>query len=172
MAALPLPKYGLSNLYLFPIYDTRDAYTKATGQECPAYDPSRPPKAWFDPNALNAPANKRYIVYDRVVAYDEHGVPKVGQDGKPYLEDLVLSRQEAGTVNIAKKEAANEPGTDGIEVPVPLRELEPEEELSLDFGNVVTIHNRNYFEAIQTGFTSADRVLLQSIAKKLNVPIS
>ena len=46
MAALPLPKYGLDKLYLFPYYQSREQYRAATGEEPPAFDPTRPPQYW------------------------------------------------------------------------------------------------------------------------------
>jgi hypothetical protein len=66
MAALPLPKYGLENLFLFPVYQNRAQFLKATGVAAPEFDTSKPPKYWFDPHADKAP--KRSLLYDYVLA--------------------------------------------------------------------------------------------------------
>ncbi len=70
MAALPQPKYGLNQLYLYPVYQTRAEYQAATGQEPPPFDPTRPSQHWFDPEA--AKSSKRVIVYERALAIDEN----------------------------------------------------------------------------------------------------
>ncbi len=45
------PEYGLTALYLFTLYPTRDAYRAAFSAEPPAYDPAKPSKSWFDTSA-------------------------------------------------------------------------------------------------------------------------
>ncbi|MEJ5367889.1 MAG: hypothetical protein WHT08_06200 [Bryobacteraceae bacterium] len=167
MAALPQPKYGLHHLFLFPVYQTRAAYKEATGLEPPPFDPTRPAQYWFDPEASKSP--KRIIVYDRVLAIDEKGVPKKNAEGKPYFEELVLPKSEASTVNIPYQEAANEPQSGLPDVPVPCRALHDDEELSFDFGGLVVVRNKNFQDQTVVGFTVADRELLRAIARKLNV---
>ncbi|MGQ9916872.1 MAG: hypothetical protein ACUVS7_05605 [Bryobacteraceae bacterium] len=167
MAALPQPKYGLHHLHLFPVYQTRADYKAATGEEPPPFDPTRPSQHWFDPEAAKSP--KRVIVYERVLAIDEKGVPKRDANGKPYFEELALPRAEASTVNIPYKEAANEPSSGFPDVPVPCRALHQDEELDFDFGGVVIVRNRNFRDDTVVGFTLADRELMRSIARKLNV---
>lgn len=167
MAALPQPKYGLHHLHLFPVYQTRADYKAATGEEPPPFDPTRPSQHWFDPEAAKSP--KRVIVYERALAIDEKGVPKRDANGKPYFEELALPKAEASTVNIPYKEAANEPSSGFPDVPVPCRALHEDEELDFDFGGVVIVRNRNFRDDTVVGFTLADRELLRSIARKLNV---
>src|ERR1700733_14178395 len=41
------PAYGTNVLQLLPTY-TRASYLAAFGKQAPAYDMTRPPKAWFD----------------------------------------------------------------------------------------------------------------------------
>lgn len=167
MPALPYPKYSLDKLYLFPYYQTRQDYRRAVGEEPPAWDPQRPPKYWFDPNARQS--TRRNVVYDNVLAVSESGSPLVGPDGKPMLDLLVLSKEEAATVNIPPKEVSNVPGADRPEVPCPLRALDPDEELFFDFGGIVAVKNRKLYPQLEVGFTSEDRALLQAIAKKLGL---
>lgn len=167
MAALPYPKYSLDKLYLFPYYQTREDYRRATGQEPPPWNPNRAPKYWFDPNA--AQSQRRSVVYEYALATSETGAPLVGPDGRPMLDVLVLSKDEAATVNIPPKEVTNVPGADRPEVPCPLRPLEPDEELFFDFGGVVAVKNRKLFAELDRGFTPEDRALLRAIAEKLGV---
>jgi hypothetical protein len=164
---LPFPKYGIENLYLFPVYQTTEAYKEAVGQEPPPWNPQRPPKAWFDPEAKDA--TRRNIVYDNVIAMSESGHPLVGPDGKPMLDVLLLKKEDAATVNIPPKGlgTTNTPGADTPAVPVPLRPLDPNEELFFDFGGVVAVKNRALFPQLEVGFTLEDRLLLQRIAAKI-----
>jgi len=169
MAALPLPKYGLENLSLFPVYQNRAQFLKATGAEAPAFDSSKPPKYWFDPNAEKSP--KRSLLYDCVLATDEKGKPVFGADGKLYFEPMMLFKQEAATVNLPSSDYANEPGADVPQVPVPMRALEPGEELIQVFGGVIMVRNKNIAEEGPTSFSYQDRETIKAIARKLGVPV-
>jgi hypothetical protein len=82
---------------------------------------------------------------------------------------MLLSKAEAGTVNIPLKASANEPGAGAPEVPVPLRKLEPEEYLDFGFGGNIVVRNRNYETEVPANFSLQDRTLLKAIAKKLGV---
>ncbi len=168
MAALPEPKYGLHHLYIYPVYSTREEYRAATGQEPPPFNPARPSQHWFDPEA--AKSSRRFLVYDRVLAVDERGVAKRDANGKPYFEQLILPREEAATVNIPPKKAANE--TFLPDVPPPCRELHEDEELTFDFGGIVVVRNKNFAGQTVVGFTLDDRELLRAIARKLNVNLT
>ena len=169
MPALPLPKYTLDKLYLYPYYTTREQYEQATGQPCPAWDPSRRPKKWSAPEA--AAGDQDFVLFERVLATDMKagGRALAGPDGKPYTKALVLPRDYAVQVNIAPA-TANVPGADAPEYPCPLRALEPNEELFFDpaaFGAVL-VKNTDLYK-VETGFTTQDRTLLQAIARKLGV---
>ncbi len=170
MAALPIPKYGLDKLYLFPHYQTREQYRLATGSEPPVFDETRPPQGWFDPSL--AQSTKRTVIYENVLAMDEKGNPKLNAEGKPYFEPLMMLRSEAMSVNIPPKVAANEPGTRTPEVPVPVRALDPDEELIVDFGGAVYVRNKTLNTELPVNFSNQDRELLKAIARKLNVPLS
>ncbi|MBI3207765.1 MAG: hypothetical protein HYZ37_02545 [Candidatus Solibacter usitatus] len=168
MSALPLPTYGLEKLFLFPVFQTREAYFKATGKEAPAYDETKDIKSWFDPNALENP--RRKIVYDRVLAIAANKAPIPGPDGKPMLEPMVIDRELAATVNIPPKGPGivDAPQT-GYEIPVPLRAVDAEEELYFRFGGTVAVKNKALFPAPPGEFTDSDRTLLRAIANKLGV---
>ena len=166
MARLPLPIYGLENLYLYRRYQTRADYQKATGEAPPPFDPNKRPKYWFDPAAKDSP--RRNVVYDNVLAISEFGKPLPGPDGKPMLELMTLPKTEAATVNIPP-EGTNIEGADTYEALLPLRNLEPGEELFFQFGGLVAVKNVELFDALREGFTPADRALIQAIAKKLGV---
>jgi len=164
--ALPLPKYGIKSLYLFPYYQTREDYQKATGQEPPPWDARRAPKYWCDPKARES--IRRNVVYDLVLATSQSGSPLAGPDGKPTLDLLVLNKDEAATVNIPPN-GTNVPGADIPEIPCPLRPLDPGEELFFDIGGVVAVKNVPLYSALEVGFTAQDRLLLKAIAKSLGI---
>jgi hypothetical protein len=165
---LPMPKYLLSRLYLYPEYASREAYTKAVGVAPPPYNPSLPLKTWFDPEAAKSP--KRAILYDRVLGISVTGTPIPGPDGKPYLEPLVLARNEAANVNIP--EYGSTPSDEVlVAVPIPVRVLEADEQLEFAFEGVI-VRNTSWSDPQWgSGYTTKDRELLQAIARKLNVPV-
>ena len=169
MAALPQPKYGLQHLFLFPVYQTREDYKAATGEEPPPFDPTRPAQYWRDPEASKSA--RRVIVYEHVLATDERGYPKRDAKGKPYFEPLALPKMEAAAVNIPYKKAANEPSSGLPDVLPPCRALHDDEELDFDFGGIVVVKNKNFESETVVGFTLGDRELIRAIARKLNVSL-
>lgn len=169
MAALPIPKYGLDKLYLFPYFQTREQYRLAVGQEPPPFDENRPPQGWYDPQM--AQSSKRTVIYENVLAINEKGQPRRDADGNPFFEPLMMLRTEAATVNIPPKRSANEPGTGVPEVPPPVRELDADEELIIDFGGIVTVRNKKLNTEIPVNFSAQDREILRAIARKLNVSL-
>jgi hypothetical protein len=70
------------------------------------------------------------VVYDSVIAATANGVPRTGKDGKPMTDLMVLSKSEAGSVNIPPI-GTNVPGADVPVVQPPPRPLEHGEELWL-----------------------------------------
>jgi len=170
LPALPYPNYSITHLYLFPAYATREEYQKATGQEPPAWNPYRQPKCWFDPQARQS--TSRRVVYERALATNPaNGVPLFDSEGRPQLDALVLDREEAATVNIPPRGMGmtNVPGADVPEVPVPMRALEPNEELYRDWAGIIMVRNKDFFPADAAGFGKQDRELLRQIARKLGV---
>ncbi|MBM3740315.1 MAG: hypothetical protein FJW39_31560 [Acidobacteria bacterium] len=159
-------RYSITKLQLFPVYATVEDFQKATGNPAPAFDASRAPKLWFDPKAAESP--RRNVVYDNVVALGPQGQPLTGPDGKPALEPMLLSREHAATVNIPPR-LANVPGANVPEVPVPLRPLNANEEIYLDFGGVMVRDTSVPDESDRSGFTGTDRALLKAIAAKLGL---
>src|SRR5258708_22975289 len=101
MPALLQPIYGISNLYLFPVYQTREAYKAATGQDAPAYDPAKRLKAWFHPAALANPP--RQIVYHTALSLAAHGHAIAAPYATPMLEPLLIDRDAATRVKTAVK---------------------------------------------------------------------
>lgn len=169
MSALPLPKYGLQNLYLFPCYQTREEFRAATGSDAPPYNPEHTPKYWFDPKARDRVS--RTVVYERVLAIDAGGRAIPGKDGSPMLEPLLLTKDEAATANIPST-VTSEPGTGEAPLPVPLRPLDEDEELFFDLFGIVTVKNKKLFPKLPAqsdGFTQQDRQLLQAIARVVGI---
>ena len=168
MPALPFAQYGLQHLYLFPYYQSREDYQKATGMEAPPWNPNKPPKYWFDPKARQAA--RRSIVYDSVLSVSENGMPIAGPDSKPQLEPLLILRDDAAAVNIPPKGPgiSNVPGADQPEVQPPLGPLSADEELAFGFAGIAIIKNKN-MQPDPGIFTREDRALLAKIAAKLGV---
>ena len=172
MASKPnAPQYGVDNLYLFPVYQTRDQYRAATGQEPPPFDPTKPEKGWSDPNP---PTSGKFVaIYPRVISWDANGTnANVGPDGKPFFEPLVLPIDWAKSVNIAAKAAANEPGTGVAVIPCPCRALDADEELALGSFGVPVVRNTALWQqatSAPTSFLESDRQLLKAIAAKVGV---
>jgi hypothetical protein len=171
MAALPIPQYPISKLFLFPYYATPDDYTKATGKPCPPWDPALRQKHWEDPQAVNT--GDDFVVYPVVLATDMKvtGVALHGTDGQPYTRQMVIPYDAAITINIPPN--GNLPTATAVlpEYPCPMRPLESNEQLFFEpVMATPAVKNTDLYVA-PTGntFTAADRALLQSIAKKLGV---
>lgn len=163
------PVKGLDTLYIFPYYPTREAFEQGTGKPCPPWNPNLPPKAWFDPKASES--TRRNVVYDSTLVYSLDGTIQQDAQGRPMLDVLVLTKEQAASVNIPDKTrgAANIPGADRPEVPVPLRALAADEELFFLFGQSVAVRNKAAWVKTQNAFTWEDRLLLKAIAEKLGV---
>lgn len=158
--------YGIGALYLFRVFQTREDFQRITGEVAPPYDPGRPPKFWYDPQAVSS--TRRTVAYDPVLATNQSGSPLVGSDGKPMLDILLLSREEAASVNIWHDQSG-QPRPQLPPVPVPLRELRDDEELFFLMPQVVSVRDKSVEENPGT-FTASDRKLLRAIAEKLEIP--
>ncbi len=157
--------YGIGALHLFRVFQTREDFQRMTGEVAPPYDPGRPPKFWYDPQARAS--TRRTVAYDPVLATTESGLPLTGPDGKPMLDILLLSREEAASVNIWHDQSGqSRPHLPSV--PVPLRELQDNEELFFLMPQVVSVRDRNIEEDPGT-FTVSDRKLLRAIAQKLDI---
>lgn len=161
--------YPINNLYLFPVFQTRDEYVKATGEEAPAWNPNKPVKTWFDPAARNT--TKRTFLYDNTLVTDENGMLIPDANSHPQLDQLALLREDAANVNMLPRETMVDygPGSKVASIPVPLRDLKPNEELVFVFGGGVAVRDKDAFQSNITAFTPADRALLVKIAQKLGV---
>jgi len=166
MPALPYPQYGIENLYLFPVFTTHETFARAIGTNAPEWNPSRSPKYWFDPKAKDSVRSR--VAYRQALVTSEKGAPLADPQGKPLLDVLVLPKEEAATVNIPPNRT-NTPGADAPFVPVPLRELEANEELFFAFGGVVAVRNTSFEAPAESGFTASDRALLKAIAAKMGL---
>lgn len=156
----------LNDFYLFPVFSTREEYRKATGQEAPPYNPARAPKHWFDPKAGASP--RRTVVYDLAIQTADQGQPLADKEGKPVVDVLLLTRDEAATVNMWESGNGFAPPT-LPRVEPPLREPDPGQEFAFIFPGVVGVLDRAKSEASAPNFTPADRATLQAIAKKLGL---
>lgn len=158
-----MPK-GITALNLFQSFSTQLEYEKITGKLAPEWNPSRRPKNWFDPEAINA--TEDMVVYDKCfIGFDSNSNPK--------WRKLFLTPIEASTVNIPIKgnelSTTNIPGADQPSVPMPLRELADNEVLKPGFGNLPLLYTADEVAGIEVGFTQTDHDLLVKIAAKLGV---
>ena len=147
-----------------------EAYRQEFGVEPPPFDKNRLPKCWFDSTAATLKSTKQ-IVYKTVGILD---------DGSPDIVPLILEAREAATVNIVP---GNVEGNFNLapdmvkaqqahHVPVPVRDLNSNEALTLGFGNVpviVNIDKRMAKDEAEGRFLPSDRALLQAIAGKLGL---
>jgi hypothetical protein len=160
--------FPINELYLYPVFQTRDEYLKATNEEAPEWDPNRPVKSWFDPAARNT--NKRTFLYDVVLMYDKNGMVLPDANGVPQVEQLALLREEAARVNILPRERMVDygPGSKVAPIPVPMRALKPTEELVFTFGGVVAVKDKAKVAPEQpVSFTSGDRAKIDLILEIL-----
>lgn len=173
---------GIETLYLFPVYQTREAYKAATGGEAPAWNSAKPIKSWFDPNPPS-PDEDGNVQYLMIALGKDKRTPAVGLDGKPYLRLTRISAVEAATVNIPPKDFSPDtrivdPGalspTASIELPVPCRPLNPDEEFAFGFGATVQVRKKESAPPPQGDTSSPVDLapitrLLESIESKLDV---
>ena len=112
---------------------------------------------------------RRNVVYDNVLAISDNGTLLRDDQNQPVLDTLVLTKEIAATVNIPPTGRTNVEGAGQPEIQMPLRPLADNEELFFRFGGVVAVRNKETYAFTQFGFSQADRLLLQSIGKKLGV---
>lgn len=170
---------GIQSLYRFAVSQTREQFKQTTGVEAPPWDPNKPIKSWADPNPPDPDeeGNVRYLVL--ALAADKK-TPAV-QNGRPYLRTLTINRVEATLVNIPPKDFARDtrnvdPGSlspmASIEVPVPCRQLNSDEELAFGFGGLVEVRRKQQ-EPTQGGSVTATdpevKQLLFEVNSKLDI---
>ncbi len=116
----------MSNLYRFKRYRDREEYTKETGLDAPPYDPSSPPKHWEDPSPGDM--RKLYLNYT-VIEMNRNGKPlRLNIQDPPRIQSISLRPAEASTLNLPDKSITGQLEL-SPEVPVPIRDLEEDEEL-------------------------------------------
>ncbi len=163
------PYEPLSVLTLYPSYDTCAAFEQASGLTCPAWNPARQPKSWYDPAAkpmFTGPSGVQYTMYERIF------LGQFTSDGKGVIQQLILPVTEAQTVNIAPKGIGmtNVPGADQPEVPTPLKPLGPNQAI-MQYGPVGVPMVRNLDVPVVQPDAQQTEILklLKAIAAKLGV---
>lgn len=129
----------VSILYLFPNYQTREAYKLLTGRDAPTYDPTLPVKGWEDLDIRND-ENRRVLVidvmYNYTIARFADDSPVTFPDQSVVLQPKMVDKVFAGRVNIPPKsvDQPSLPAPHG-EIYTPLRALKPTERIvSTAFG--------------------------------------
>ncbi len=169
---------GIHNLYVFPVYQTREQFKAATGKEAPTWNPSKPIKSWFDPSppVSDADGDVRYLM----LALGADGKTPAVKNGAPYLRMTRVAHLDAIAVNIPPKEfydqRIQDPGAlspfASLEVPVPCRELLPDEELKFGWGGLVEVRKKNEVAPAPGAAPASDselRQLLLTIDGKLDI---
>jgi hypothetical protein len=164
----------------YPIYPNRKAYRDGTGEEAPPWDASRKIKKWRDPEA--GADGLPEVIYTNNIMVKADGIWAL-KNGLPVVRPLVLSVEEAKTVNLPPEDPSGntsiQPGTG--EVGCPFRDLLPDEvimvagaEMGFLSGKVLVIRNMKLYaeeqavEADESGkFTATDRAMLSAIAEKV-----
>ena len=141
---------GLDTLYTFPVYQTRETYKHLTGMEAPPWDPSKPIKSWEDRQAPSSDEDG-YVQYQVLALGPDKKSPAVGTHGRPYLRTMRILRSDAVRVNIPPKDFSHQtnrpdPGSlspmASVEVPVPCRDLLPDEELFVAWGGRAEVRKK------------------------------
>ncbi len=119
----------MSNLYRFKRYRDREEYTQETGLDAPAYDPASPPKHWEDPSPGDL--RKLYLNY-KVIEMNRNGKPlRLNVPDDPKVQIISLRPAEASRLNLPDKSVTGQLALPP-EVPVPIRDLEDDEELAFN----------------------------------------
>ncbi len=175
-----VPKAPLSALDLFSEYPTSEDYQAASGVTPPPFDTTKPLKSWADPgaqSALNGLAPNGVLYFTGGAVYpilDVTQTPAQLQDGTTTVksDSLFMTRDQAAAVNLPSKHLGY-PGSTLQPAPVPRRALDPAEEIrQVDLFEGLMVINKDLYRhapSPSSGFTDADRTLLQAIAAKLGV---
>jgi hypothetical protein len=152
--ALPRPQYAEEELLLpgVLLFQSRDDAT-AKGEKLAEFNPALPNKLWTDRRA-GLPA---YVSYTIIV---------LDASQNPVTQEVSFPRAYAQSLNISigQPGAPTSPDTD----PFPIRPLFDDEELAIQFGGGIVVHNKLLWDALTSGggagFGSDDRKLLQAVA--------
>lgn len=123
----------VSILYLFPNYQTREAYKLATGRDAPTYDPTLPVKGWED-LTLISDANKTILAADVLYHFNigrhKDGSVATFPNNDVVLQPIIVSKDVVMRVNIPPK-SVDQPSIPAPlgETYTPMRNLKPTERL-------------------------------------------
>ncbi len=138
------------------------------GVELPVFDVSRRPKYWEDPAA--AQSAEDYVIYPRVLAIQEFSPynPAKDENGRPFLQSLILPKEVAATVNIPPEV------TQGLKLRAPYGPVckEVPEGLELAWGGAlstsVVLVDPKAKSTKAIAFTQYHEELLEAIAKTVS----
>jgi hypothetical protein len=158
------PYEALSTLNAFPTYATCPDFERATAKPCPAWNATKPPKYWADPN----PVKKLTLGGVAITLYDSFLGSRVNEEG--VLESFGIAVDDAKAVNIPRTDVANVPGADVLPVPVPMRALSATQRIvQHGFGGLWQVRNTDVPESQEMADQSEVLKLLRAIAAKLGV---
>lgn len=138
---IPGPSAPLSDLFQFPVMQTREDYRELFRSEPPEPDPMLRRKHWLDPGYAGMQEDDGEEVSYIVLAVDPRtGQPKLNSNGAPYLTTLTISKYLAGRVNIPAGMANEYPAETPImrftQYQIPLRPLHADEYLAMSPGPI------------------------------------
>jgi hypothetical protein len=153
--------YGLEHAHVFPYYQTREEYEKATNKPCPPYLDTGRPKYWEGTVEANADPD---LSIRFTVAYNSLGGVSRSADGQPRPSLLDLKPEEIVRVNIPPKGVGSFPGkTSAVEIQPPI-ELLPNEKLEFQTGGIASAQLRiRNTSKTPTPATMSERQLLEGI---------
>jgi hypothetical protein len=148
----------ISEIALFP------AETEPTQN----FDPKKRVKRWADPNPAGVGIN---VVYQNALALDEFGNPIRLADGQAALEPMVMTKDEARTLNIPPQEWEVTGTLPAWPTPLDLKKLGETERIVVQgFSNIAVIRDMaKYEEESKDPSKQLDRIeaLLKKIAAKV-----
>lgn len=156
--------YPAFRLNVFPYFATRETYEKFYLKKCPPYNPNLPIKKWVDETLLKPENQDEFAIVENVL--------KQYKDGS-FVQPFVLSKiaiiRDQFDVNIPSE---HDVVTITKEIPVPMKPLDPDEELFMYMG-LPQVKNKNLYDkqnapAAGVYFNADDRAMLIDIQKKLS----
>lgn len=118
------------NGHLFDVFQTREDFKAATGQDAPQYDPTKPWKFWFDANPPTAD-DTGFVTY-KVFSYTRNMV-RIDANGNPIFTRVFITPADARNVNIPIKGVGSiDNDNPKGEVPVPIRDLSGDEKWTVE----------------------------------------
>jgi len=164
----------IQSIYLFPVMQTWDDYRELFRSDPPLPDPNFRAKYWLDPGYAGMAEDDGEEVSYTVAAYDPRtGAYRVDANGNPVVTTLTISKWLAGRVNMPRGITNEFPAAAAISrfkpLPVPIRQLHPDEYLAMSGGLLPqpVVVNRRKITVTAKDISARIRALLDELDSKL-----